>query len=103
MQCLPQSSARLIVICLTPPRLAQYGVRPAYPKDACHGTDVNDAPVLLRDHGIARDRLGDKKLSTEVGVEHEIPLLPSNLERGLTDVEAGVVDQDIYLFIVLHG
>ena len=41
--------------------------------------------------------LGDEKAAAQIGVENQVPIVPGDIERGLADVAAGVVDQDVNL------
>src|SRR5882762_3987880 len=42
---------------------------------AGHGTDVDDAPVLPRNHP-TRDRLGNEEAAPQIGVENQVPIIP---------------------------
>ena len=41
--------------------------------------------------------LRDEEAAAQVGVEHQVPIVPGDVERGLAHVAAGVVDQDVDL------
>ena len=40
--------------------------------------------------------LGDEEAAAEIGFEDCVPVVPGDLEGGLADVHAGVVDEDVY-------
>ncbi len=63
-------------------------------KDAGDGADVDDAAVAALDH-TAGDGLGDEEAAAQVGVEDEVPVVPGDVESGLADVAAGIVDEDV--------
>ena len=48
-------------------------------------------------HHAARDGLRDEEGAAQIGVEHQVPVVPGDVERGLAHVAAGVVDQDVNL------
>ena len=64
--------------------------------DAGDGADVDDAAVAAGNHA-AGDGLGNEKAAAQIGVEDEVPVVPCNVERGLADVAAGVVDENMNL------
>src|SRR5581483_9528971 len=65
-------------------------------------TDIHDAAVLARDH-VSRHGLGNEERAAEIGLEHEIPIIPRDLERRLADIAPGIVDEDVDPSIVRGG
>jgi hypothetical protein len=47
------------------------------------------------------NRLGDEKRALEVRVKDRVPFLPGEFRGGMTDVQAGVVDQDVNLAVLI--
>jgi len=70
--------------------------------DAGDGTDVDDAAVVARNH-TACDGLRDEKAAAQICVENQIPIIPSDFERGLANVAAGIVDQDVEMAVDVFG
>ena len=58
--------------------------------------DVDDAAVAVRNHA-PRDRLRDEEAAAQIGVENDVPVVPGDVERGLANVAAGIVDEDVNL------
>ena len=52
---------------------------------------------------LPRDGLGDKERAAQVRVEHQIPVVPGDIERGFANVAAGVVHEDVDLAEMRDG
>jgi hypothetical protein len=46
-------------------------------------------------HHAAGDGLRGEEDTAEIGVEDQVPIVPGHFERGLANVAAGVVDEDV--------
>ena len=62
--------------------------------DAGDGADVDDASVAASNHA-ARDGLCDKKTAAKIGIENQIPIIPSYVERRFADIATGIVYENI--------
>ena len=60
------------------------------------GTDIDDTPPALLNHRTSCG-LGAEEQPLEVGVKGGVPVRLSNLEGGLGDADASVVDQNVQL------
>src|SRR5665213_2483738 len=61
-----------------------------------HRADVDDASVTVRHHA-ARQLLCNKEAAPQIGIEHEVPVLPADIESRLAHVASGIVDENMYL------
>src|SRR5580704_1550551 len=64
--------------------------------DAGNGADVDDAAVVVLHHA-ARNSLRDEEASTQIRIENQVPVVPSDVDGGLSNVATGVVDEDVDL------
>src|ERR1700730_2553184 len=71
-------------------------------EDARYRTDVDDAAIAMRHHA-TRHLLRDKEGSTQVRVEHHVPIVPGHIESGFPSIASGVVDQNMDLPPGLFG
>jgi hypothetical protein len=62
--------------------------------DAGDRADVDDASVAASNHA-ARDGLCDKKTAAKIGIENQIPIFPSYIERWFADIATGIVYENI--------
>lgn len=63
-------------------------------RDTGDRANVDDAAVVARDHA-ARYGLRNKKTSTQIGVENQIPVVPGDVEGGFADVASRVVYENV--------
>ena len=70
--------------------------------DSGDRADVDDAAVVAVDHA-ASNGLRDEKTAAQVCIENQIPIFPSDFERGFANVAAGVVDEDVDVAEVFFG
>src|SRR5580693_9254203 len=71
-------------------------------RNAGDGADVDDAPILTRNHA-ARHGLRHEKTSAKICVEDEIPIVPGYVERGFAHVASRVVHENIEMAEFLCG
>ena len=64
--------------------------------DAGYRPDVDDAAVTVRNHASGYG-LRNKKRAAQIGFENLVPVFPRHFERGLANVAAGIVDEDVNL------
>src|SRR6266702_6127939 len=62
--------------------------------NTCDRADIDDASVVPRDHA-PRNGLGDKKTAAQISVEDFVPVIPGDIDRGLADVAACVIDKNV--------
>src|ERR1700728_1725938 len=72
------------------------GREPRIAKDAGNRTDVDDAAIAMLDHA-SRNRLRDKESAPKICVEHQVPILPGDIERRLANIAARVIHQNVNL------
>src|SRR5207253_3307506 len=65
-------------------------------KDARHGTDIDDAAIAMLYHA-ACHLLRYKEGSTQICVEHHVPIVPGHIESGFPRIASGVIDENMYL------
>ncbi len=48
----------------------------------------------MRHHAL-RNFLRDKEAASQIGIEDQIPVIPRDLERRLTDIASSIVDENV--------
>ena len=72
------------------------GARPAYP-----ATLVTDPILMIRpyprgDHSW-RYCLGREETAPQIGFQNQVPVVPGDFERRLTNIASGIVHQNVYV------
>src|SRR2546426_11086124 len=67
-----------------------------------YGADIDDASITARNHA-ARHGLRDEETPAEIRVKNQIPVFPGNVERRLSNIATGIVDEDVQVAKFLFG
>src|ERR1700730_9347936 len=63
-------------------------------EDARHGTNIDDPAIAVLYHA-AGYLLREEEGSTQICVEHHVPIVPGHIESGLSSIASRVVDQNM--------